>query len=241
MIKEKKEEWCIEDKNIIEDIKIIINENTENIFIPIKMQYHFDDIFLEMIQKIKEDYFKFPKLDWYNVIINGKTGTWKNTLINSILAIDKENKVMEVSGKVGSIKTDSYTNTKYLFLCFFGTRGIEIDEKYDSKYVPYNIINLKNERLKGKNINERIQCLLYVGTGTKSETIENEIISKIRETYNGKFEGFKHHLKWLIESNAGKKGKNDKLGEWFEEADIIDVVAKEIELDTIIPTKFHLN
>ena len=84
------------------------------------------------------------------------------------------------------METSCYTNEKYNFLRIYDTRGIEISKDFDILKVFDETLKDIKEKCEKNEPNELIHCLLYCFTGTRFEKEEEEIIIKLRQTYEGK-------------------------------------------------------
>lgn len=171
------------DDNIIE--QIIINEKS--------------DMFYQ--NQIRESLSLYANIENGNqikhikVIIAGKGGVGKSTLINALLEADAP--VSE--GKVGTLETKTYKNkNKYPFLILTDTRGYEIDkEKYNPDDVANEVmktIKLEKEKHfvdyieilwdflgneKKSNIDDNYQCIWFCVNGNELSKTEIESLEKL--------------------------------------------------------------
>ena len=86
---------------------------------------------IEKIQKTKNDY----QIKYLTVMLVGKSGVGKSTLINSVLQLEKGSKAKTGTGKFVTIKYTPYKNDSVPFLRLIDTRGIELNKNYGSEQV----------------------------------------------------------------------------------------------------------
>ena len=118
---------------------------------------------------------KIKNLKTLNIIVAGKTGVGKSTLINAVFK-DK----MAVTG-IGKPVTDHMKKItkKDVPLAIYDTRGFELGKEVQEK-VKDEIVDAIRKGLAAKDINEAIHCIWYC-INTASNRVEPEEIQWLKE------------------------------------------------------------
>lgn len=118
---------------------------------------------------------KIKNLKKLNIIVAGKTGVGKSTLINSVF---RENLAETGMGKPVTTHMRSITK-KGVPLTIYDTRGFELGKEVQAD-VKNEVITTINQGLAAKDINKAIHCIWYC-INTASNRIEPEEIEWLRE------------------------------------------------------------
>ena len=120
------------------------------------------------------------KIKYLSIIIIGRSGVGKSTLINCIL---KENLAKEGTGKIITIENSSYQNEKIPFLRLIDTRGIEFEQEYGPNSILNNALGyIKNQKNKeNQDYNNYISCVWFCLKGNDIEEKEIEIINNLQK------------------------------------------------------------
>ena len=169
----EKNKFCSKQANQIEDliknkVGAIFKDFDENV------KRKGKEIYESNLERIKNE-----KDNKYRILIIGRSGVGKSTLINAIFEYDlAETGIGRPITMCQKPKKYEYYNREELEL--FDTRGIELDPNYGIQKTSKMVEDFIGEQLKNK---EPIKGIWYCVTGTKIEDIELNLIKKIRSLY----------------------------------------------------------
>ena len=125
-------------------------------------------------------------IDYISILVAGRSGIGKSTLINGML---KEKVAKDCVGFRGTVNNKGIYRGKnnFLFLRMFDTMGTELDEKVSLDKIVKNvndiIDNMKIEAKKPEHedFNKNIQCIYYCVKGSSLEEAEIKAIENIKK------------------------------------------------------------
>ena len=136
------------DKNKIE--KIIMNKYLES---------YFKNLVENSLNDInKQENKQMIKLYNLNIILTGKSGVGKSTLINCLL---KGDMVKEGIGNVVTLEIECIKNNNIDFLNLIDSRGYELEEKFDPNRIKDDIIKFISDQQNSKELNKYVHCIWY--------------------------------------------------------------------------------
>ena len=114
------------------------------------------------------------------ILLTGKSGTGKSTLINVLLNENAETG----TGPYITKYTTPYTNKIRPYLRLVDTRGIELNVDYGPENVEKECKKFINSQFQSNEINNFVHCIWYCITGNKLEQSEILLLNSLRNTYH---------------------------------------------------------
>lgn len=191
------------------------------------MEINIDKIAQEAINLIAK---KVKNLKKLNIIVAGKTGVGKSTLINSVF---KENLAETGIGKPITPHMRKLTK-KDIPLTIYDTRGFELGKRVQLE-VKQEIVNLINKGFASKDINNIIHCVWYC-INTASNRIEPEEIEWLKEISKENQTTQVPIIIVLTQSFSKKKAQEMRqmlLLENLDVVQIIPVLADDYEIEDL--------
>ena len=189
------------------------------------MSIEMDKVAQEAINAIAD---KVRNLNTLNIIVAGKTGVGKSTLINSVF----REKLAETG--MGKPVTDHMRRLtkKGVPLSIYDTRGFELGKEVQSE-VKKEIVTTINKCLATQDINKAIHCIWYC-INTASNRIEPEEIEWLRELSRENQVTQVPIIIVLTQSFSKKKAEEMKqalLDENLDVVQIIPVLSEDYEIN----------
>ena len=142
----------------------------------------------KLIKKVKGRLSNFHEADKFSILVLGKTGVGKTTLINAIL--DQEQKGTTIGLPMTMENPQIKHTNRNLFpaLDIWDSRGLELADDFSIENSSNQVINfikngLKKEEKFDKSVNF-IHCIWYCITGSRIEITEIEYIKKLKTIYS---------------------------------------------------------
>lgn len=200
-----------------------------------------------LIKKLKEEVNKLYKMNednHYNILLLGRSGVGKSTLINVVLDLkgDKAAKENAVKPEIEVFETglEEYEK-KYIpmeyksdksSLVLLDSRGIELSKNYNIEIAMKHIKEFIEER-NGLNAepDKFIHCIWYLVKGDRFEDTEGEYIKSLKNIYNNLgLPIIFVYTKALDEGDKFKKRIEECIGE--ENINFIPIISRDIEIKT---------
>lgn len=186
-----------------------------------------DKIAQEAVNVIAE---KIKNLNTLNIIVAGKTGVGKSTLINSVF---KEKLADTGMGKPVTTHMRKI-NKKGIPLSIYDTRGFELGKEVQAE-VKQEVLDTINKGLATHDINKSIHCIWYC-INTASNRIEPEEIEWLRELSMNNQVTQVPIIVVLTQSFSKKKAQEMRqvlLNENLDIIQVIPVLAEDYEIEDL--------
>ena len=197
------------------------------------MELNVDQVAQDAVNAIAD---KIKNLKTLNIIVAGKTGVGKSTLINSVF----RDKLAEVGmGKPVTPHMRKITK-KDVPLAIYDTRGFELGKEVQ-KEVKEEVLSTINKGLATKDINKTIHCIWYC-INTASNRVEPEEIEWLKELSKDN-QITQVPIIIVLTQSFNKKNanqiRNTLLEENLDVIQIVPVLAEDYEIDGLGTAKSY--
>ena len=199
----------------------------------------FESMYISIKKKLEENLINIckniTKTKHFNIVILGREGVGKSTLLNSVLKLEGKDMAKTGVGDSVSLEIKRYSNSdpKMNFLRLYDTQGIGIKEENSAEKILSNIFKLIKEQLfkEDSNPDDLIHCLWFCFNGRFGDK-EMEIIKKLSETYSDKTLPFIIvHTKTFSKSQAKQEIKDLIKRHKIPKEKICQVLARDEDED----------
>lgn len=165
--------------NYLDSSYLNIEQNLVSNLIQVENGYQvYTDKVMKEIAKIDKNKDLF-KIEYLHILVIGKTGAGKSTLINEVLNLKPPNNAKENNTDIQTMMITPYRNN---YLKLVDTRGLEL-ENYPSEKLVQDCIKYKDEQSRTNNYNDAIHCIWYCISGSRLESVEKNAIRQLRAIY----------------------------------------------------------
>ena len=135
-----------------------------------------------LVQKFNQDK-KIFEIKYLTIMLVGKSGVGKSTLINNLLKLNPEKKAITGTGNFQTTKIQEYKSERFPILRLVDTRGIELNKNYGAENVKKDAVNFIEEQIKANDPKNFVQCIWYCITGNRFEQVEIDLLNSLRKSY----------------------------------------------------------
>ena len=187
-------------------------------------QYKIEEC-IKKIEKTREEF----EIKYLTVMVVGKSGVGKSTLINEVLRLEGSEKAKVGTGNFVTTVCKEYKSEYLEFLKLIDTRGIELNSNYGAEQVQEDASNHIESRKETNDPNKFVSCIWYCITGTRFEEAEKKLLNSLRTAY-----GDSKIPIILIYTKANDNKAINEMKEYIKEikldANFIPVLAQRLEL-----------
>ena len=163
--------------------KFLDNDKIENIIINNSSEQYFQNQVQNSLNDIpNKDNQQLIKLNQLTLILEGKSGVGKSTLINSLL---REDITKTGVGNVVTLQIESFKNDKVPFLNLIDSRGYELKQEFNPNKIKDDIIKYISGQQNSNEINEFVHCIWYCVSNCNS--LDKTEINALKELKNNKY------------------------------------------------------
>ena len=137
---------------------------------------------MKEVLKIKKNREEF-KINFLTIMLVGKSGVGKSTLINNLLKLDENERAETGTGNYITTNIKSYQSSYVPFLKLIDTRGIELNVGFGAEDVKKQAIEYINEQNRSNDSNNFVQCIWYCITGSRLEEAEIKLLNSLKSAY----------------------------------------------------------
>jgi predicted GTPase len=134
------------------------------------------------IAKLNKDKKKF-EIKYLTVMLVGKSGVGKSTLINNLLKLSPAYRAKVGNGRFQTVLTHSYQSEAIPILRLVDTRGIELNIDYGADAVKADAEKFINKQIESNDPNNFVQCIWYCITGNRFEQVEIDLLNSLKNSY----------------------------------------------------------
>ena len=149
------------------------------------MEYWINPLILKIkreVAKLNRDEKKF-EIKYLTVMLVGKSGVGKSTLINNLLKLPPSYKAKVGTGKFQTVLTYPYQSEAIPILRLVDTRGIELNIDYGADAVKADAEKFINRQIESNDPNNFVQCIWYCITGNRFEQVEIDLLNSLKNSY----------------------------------------------------------
>ena len=141
----------------------------------------------QILKQVKQELPNFHNLDKFSILVLGKTGVGKTTLINAILNQEQSGTTVGLPMEMDQPQIKHFNRDLFPTLDIWDSRGLELANEYSIEENSQQVINFVKNGLKQEDLNKSmnfIHCIWYCITGTRIEKSELQYIKKLKRVYS---------------------------------------------------------
>lgn len=174
--------------------------------------------------KQKENLFS---IKYFTVLLLGKSGVGKSTLINALTKLRKE--APNAKGYPVTMEYNIYQAKFTNFIKFIDSKGIELEGHRSIGNLKNEYIEITRKQLNSKDNNDYIRCIWYCISGNKLEPSERELIESLISSMQNEYK-IQFIIVYLQANNPELYELETCVHENFPSQKFIKVIAKDMPI-----------
>ena len=140
--------------------------------------------FIRQIDSINRNRHSPFEIEYLTIMLVGKSGVGKSTLINSLLKLQRGEKAKTGTGNFVTENIKTYQSQALPYIKLVDTRGIELSSGFGAKEIENMAKGYISQQYKSNNPNNFVHCIWYCITGNRFEQVEIDFLNALRNSYS---------------------------------------------------------
>ena len=139
--------------------------------------------FIRQIDSINRNRHSSFEIEYLTIMLVGKSGVGKSTLINSLLKLQRGEKAKTGTGNFVTENIKTYQSQALPYIKLVDTRGIELSSGFGATEIENMAKGYITQQYKSNNPNNFVHCIWYCITGNRFEQVEIDFLNALRNSY----------------------------------------------------------
>ena len=124
------------------------------------------------------------EIEYLTIMLVGKSGVGKSTLINSLLKLQRGERAKTGTGNFVTENIRTYQSQALPYIKLVDTRGIELSSGFGANEILNMAKGYISQQYKSNNPNNFVHCIWYCITGNRFEQVEIDFLNALRNSYS---------------------------------------------------------
>ena len=124
------------------------------------------------------------EIEYLTIMLVGKSGVGKSTLINSLLKLQRGERARTGTGNFVTENIRTYQSQALPYIKLVDTRGIELSSGFGANEILNMAKGYISQQYKSNNPNNFVHCIWYCITGNRFEQVEIDFLNALRNSYS---------------------------------------------------------
>ena len=124
------------------------------------------------------------EIEYLTIMLVGKSGVGKSTLINSLLKLQRGERARTGTGNFVTENITTYQSQALPYIKLVDTRGIELSSGFGANEILNMAKGYISQQYKSNNPNNFVHCIWYCITGNRFEQVEIDFLNALRNSYS---------------------------------------------------------